>query len=150
MDSIPNRMHQYYIASPLGGAFHMEIFLIEDDEIYASYISKSLMLKPGRTVRHFLTGEAVMDYLTNHPQVPSAIIIDFDLPGIKGIDLFENLNARFEKGLVKIIMLSGLDDGKIVLGFIRRGVRDYVIKDENAVDSLNAILDGKEEEMLFS
>lgn len=133
-----------------GQLFLMEILLIEDDEIYATYISKSLMLKPGRTVRHFSTGEAALDHLSANPQAPYAIIIDFDLPGIKGIDLFEKLNGTFEKGLVKIIMLSGLDDGKIVLGFIRRGVRDYVIKDENAVDSLNAILDGKEEEMLFS
>lgn len=130
--------------------FLMEIFLIEDDEIYAEYISKSLMLKPDRVVRHFASGEALLGYLTNHPHSPYAIIIDFDLPGIKGIDLFEKLNGTFERGQVKIIMLSGLDDGKIVLGFIRRGVRDYVIKDENAVESLNAILDGKEEEMLFS
>ncbi len=31
-------------------------------------------------------------------------------------------------------------------GFIQKGVRDYVIKDENVVDSLKAILDGNEDD----
>jgi DNA-binding NarL/FixJ family response regulator len=125
----------------------MQIFLIEDDEIYATYISKSLSLKPGRIVRHFSTGEAAWDSLSNNP--PDALVIDFDLPGIKGIELFEKINKEFGKGKFRTIMLSSLDDGKIVLSFIRRGVRDYVIKDEHAVDALNAILEGREEEMLF-
>jgi PleD family two-component response regulator len=43
-------------------------------------------------------------------------------------------------------MLSALDDGNMVLSFIKRGVRDYVIKDENVIDSLTAILQGKEDD----
>ena len=46
----------------------------------------------------------------------------------------------------KVIMLSALDDGNMVLSFIQKGVRDYVIKDENVVESLKAILEGKEDD----
>jgi hypothetical protein len=39
----------------------------------------------------------------------------------------------------------------MVLSFIQKGVRDYVIKDEYLMDSLVAILEGKEEDYyLFS
>jgi len=42
--------------------------------------------------------------------------------------------------------LSSLDDGNMVLNFIQRGVRDYVIKDENVIDSLVAVLSGNEDD----
>jgi hypothetical protein len=38
----------------------------------------------------------------------------------------------------------------MVLSFIQKGVRDYVIKDENVIESLKAILDGKEDDYLFN
>jgi hypothetical protein len=34
----------------------------------------------------------------------------------------------------------------MVLSFIKKGVRDYVIKDDNVIESLTAILEGKEED----
>ena len=43
-------------------------------------------------------------------------------------------------------MLSALDDGNMVLNFIQKGVRDYVIKDENVIDSLQSILEGKDDD----
>jgi hypothetical protein len=43
-------------------------------------------------------------------------------------------------------MLSALDDGNMVLSFIKKGVRDYVIKDDSVIESLTAILEGKDEE----
>lgn len=42
--------------------------------------------------------------------------------------------------------MSAIDDGNMVLSFIKRGVRDYVIKDNTIIDSLMAILEGKEDE----
>jgi PleD family two-component response regulator len=45
-----------------------------------------------------------------------------------------------------VILLSSLDDGNMVLSFIQRGVRDYVIKDENVIDSLMSILSGSEDD----
>ena len=43
-------------------------------------------------------------------------------------------------------MLSALDDGNMVLSFIQKGVRDYVIKDESVIESLGAVLEGKEDD----
>ena len=34
-------------------------------------------------------------------------------------------------------MLSGQDKGEIVLEFARKGIADYVIKDNNLIDNLN-------------
>lgn len=68
---------------------------------------------------------------------------------MSGIDLYEKIKPQI-KDENRVIMLSALDDGNMVLSFIQKGVRDYVIKDENVIDSLEAILAGKDDDFLFN
>jgi two-component system OmpR family response regulator len=39
-----------------------------------------------------------------------------------------------------VIMLSGQDKGEIVLELARKGINDYVIKDNNLIDNLNVAI----------
>jgi len=122
----------------------MDIYLIEDDVIYAEFIRKSLLGQNTEwKVRHFVTAEDAEQAING--TLPEVLIIDYKLPGISGIDLYERIKSKI-KGDNKVIMLSALDDGLMVLSFIQKGVRDYVIKDEHVVDSLKAILDGNEDD----
>ena len=121
----------------------MKIYLIEDDPIYAEFIAKALESDPANELKLFLTGEDCLKSLNS--TLPDVMIIDYKLPGISGIDLYEKIKPRLtEKN--KVILLSSLDDGNMVLSFIQRGVRDYVIKDENVIDSLMSILTGNEDD----
>jgi DNA-binding response OmpR family regulator len=120
----------------------MNIFLIEDDEVYAEFIKKALS-NSGYKINSFTTAEAALSAVNG--KLPDVLIIDYKLPGMNGIDLYEQLKSRITDD-IKVIMLSALDDGNMVLSFIQKGVRDYVIKDENVIESLKAILDGKEDD----
>jgi DNA-binding NarL/FixJ family response regulator len=121
----------------------MKIYLIEDDPIYAEFIAKALQSDPANELKVFQTGEDCLKSI-NH-SLPDVMIIDYKLPGISGIDLYEKIKPRItDKN--KVILLSSLDDGNMVLSFIQRGVRDYVIKDENVIDSLMSILSGSEDD----
>jgi DNA-binding NarL/FixJ family response regulator len=123
----------------------MEIYLIEDDEIYAEFIRKALLSQNAEwRIKHFGTAEAAEKAING--KLPEVLIIDYKLPGITGIEFYDRIKSRVRENN-KVIMLSALDDGQMVLGFIQKGVRDYVIKDENVVDSLKAILDGKEDDL---
>ena len=122
----------------------MEIYLIEDDEIYAEFIRKALLSQNASwKIRHFPTAEDAEKAING--KLPEVLIIDYKLPGISGIDLYDRIKSKVKENN-KVIRLSALDDGQMVLGFIQKGVRDYVIKDENVVDSLKAILDGNEDD----
>jgi DNA-binding NarL/FixJ family response regulator len=121
----------------------MKIYLIEDDPIYAEFIAKALQSDPANELKIFQTGEDCLKSINN--SLPDVMIIDYKLPGISGIDLYEKIKPRITKKN-KIILLSSLDDGNMVLSFIQRGVRDYVIKDENVIDSLMSILSGSEDD----
>ena len=121
----------------------MKIYLIEDDPIYAEFIAKALQSDPANELKVFQTGEDCLKSINN--SLPDVMIIDYKLPGISGIDLYEKIKPRITKKN-KVILLSSLDDGNMVLSFIQRGVRDYVIKDENVIDSLMSILSGSEDD----
>ncbi|MGE0770543.1 MAG: response regulator [Cyclobacteriaceae bacterium] len=121
----------------------VKIFLIEDDEIYAEFIKKALSQNPAYQVKAYTTAEAALSDVNG--TLPDVMIIDYKLPGMTGIELYEKIKERITDGN-KIIMLSALDDGNMVLSFIQKGVRDYVIKDDNVIDSLKSILEGNEDD----
>lgn len=120
----------------------MIVYLIEDDEIYAEFILRSLSKNPKYQVKAFKSAE---DCLANGSVVADAYIVDYNLPGKSGIEFYEAIKSKL-KDTNKLIMMSAIDDGNMVLSFIKRGVRDYVIKDNTIIDSLTAILDGKEDD----
>lgn len=120
----------------------MTIYLIEDDIIYSEFIKKSLS-GDGRVLSVFHSAEESIPALQK--ALPDVLIIDYKLPGLSGIELYEQIKPRLKEEN-KVIMLSSLEDGNLVLNFIQRGVRDYVIKDENVIDSLQAVLNGSEDD----
>jgi DNA-binding response OmpR family regulator len=124
----------------------MTLYLVEDDEIYGQFIQKSLTRQGSYQVTWFTTAEACLEDLGKNG-LPDAFILDYRLPGLLGIDLYEKLKGRL--GTRKAIMLSAIDDGNLVLNFIQRGVRDYVIKDDSVIDSLIAILEDKDDYLSF-
>jgi len=123
----------------------MTIFLVEDDSVYADFIRKSLARDGARIITWFPNAEDCLAAANTHG-IPDALILDYKLPGMLGIELYEKLQPRFTPETKGIIM-SSIDDGNLVLSFIQRGVRDYVIKDDNVIETLNAILEGNEDDL---
>ena len=121
----------------------MIIFLIEDDRIYSDFIKKTLSRDASYNVQAFYSAEDAYMAISN--KLPDVMIIDYKLPGMSGIELFEKVKSKVTDS-TKVIMLSALDDGNMVLSFIQKGVRDYVIKDENVIESLQSILEGNDDE----
>ncbi len=119
------------------------IYVIEDDPIYSEFISKSLAKNPEYKIITFLSAEDALAAIEK--DFPEALIIDYKLPAMSGIELYDKIKDKVNDEH-KVIMMSAIDDGNLVLSFIKQGVRDYVIKDESVIDSLEAILEGKEDD----
>lgn len=122
----------------------MTIHIIEDDEIYAEFIQRALAQDPNLKIKSFKSAEECLAAMNGGP-LPDAFIVDYKLPGKTGIDFYEAIKSKL-KDQNKLILMSAIDDGNMVLNFIRKGVRDYVIKDDSVIDSLKAILEGKDED----
>lgn len=121
----------------------MMIYVVEDDPIYSEFIRRSLLRNPEYKVSTFLSAEDALVAIDK--EFPQALIIDYKLPSMSGIELYDKIKSKVNDDH-KIIMMSAIDDGNLVLSFIKQGVRDYVIKDESVIDSLEAILEGKEDD----
>lgn len=121
----------------------MKIYLVEDDTIYAEFITKSLSKNPAYVFKTF--GSAEEGLIALESSLPDVLLVDYKLPGMSGIDLYEKIKSRLTESN-KVVMMSSLDDGNLVLNFIQRGVRDYVIKDENVIQSLEAVLNDSEDD----
>ncbi|MBI1770024.1 MAG: response regulator [Bacteroidetes bacterium] len=120
----------------------MRIFLVEDDKIYSDFIRKALGQNADYKVTAFSSAEDAIKEINGG--LPDVLIIDYKLPGMTGISMYESIKSRVTDAN-RVIMLSAIDDGNMVLSFIQKGVRDYVIKDENVIEALEAIIDGKED-----
>jgi len=118
----------------------IKVFLVEDDEAYAEFIKKSLRTK--YQIYSFISAEECL--VTLKSISPDVLILDYNLPGISGIELYEQVKDQLKPD-VKVIMLSAIDDGNLVLEFIQKGVRDYVVKDENVIKTLTSVIEGEDD-----
>ena len=121
----------------------MKVFIVEDDDIYAEFLKKSLRRK--YRIHSFSNAEDCVVALKSI--IPDVFIIDYKLPGMSGIDLYESIQDTLQEN-VKVIMLSGIDDGSLVMDFIKKGIRNYVEKDDRVIDSLVAIIEDEDSYLL--
>jgi CheY-like chemotaxis protein len=111
------------------------IYIVDDDPFITKLIEKRLS-SDGFRVESFEYGE---DCLKAMNKKPDLIILDyyFTKPGhevMNGMEVFDKLKAVNPDILV--VMLSGQERGEIVLELARKGIDDYVIKDNNLIDNL--------------
>jgi DNA-binding response OmpR family regulator len=122
-----------------------KIFIVEDDSEYSEFIKAKLR----RNYKIYAFENAEDCLVSLKSIIPDVLILDYYLPGMNGIDLYDEVKDDLPD-TVKVIVLSSMDDGKLVLDFIKKGIRDYIVKDDNVIESLVAIIEGEEDKYLDS
>lgn len=122
-----------------------KVFIVEDDSEYAEFIKAKL--RRNYKIHAFANAEDCLVALKSI--TPDVLVLDYYLPGMNGIDLYEKVKGDLPD-TVKVVVLSSMDDGKLVLDFIKKGIRDYIVKDDNVIESLVAIIEGEEDKYLDS
>jgi len=112
------------------------IFIVDDDPFINMLVVKRFSSE-GYKIDAFESGEDCLKALGRNPDL---IILDYLF--VKGDQELMNGMAVFDKIKEKnpdmpVIMLSGQDKGEIVLELARKGIDDYVIKDNNLLDGLS-------------
>lgn len=112
------------------------IFVVDDDPFINTLIVKRFRSE-GFDIEAFETGEDCIKAMDRNPDL---IILDYlfvkeDQEYMNGMEIFDRIKSI--KPGTPVIMLSGQDKGEIVLELARKGIDDYVIKDNNLIDNLN-------------
>ncbi len=108
-----------------------KIFIVEDDQFLGNLIKKTLEKLDNTDVTHFVSSEECINNLHLNPDI---ITIDYNLPGMNGIDLLEKI--RNYNDAIQCIMVSGQEKLDVVIETYKKGACDYIIKDDNALVNL--------------
>ena len=118
------------------------IFLVDDDPIINLLVMKRFAAE-GYLLESFRYGE---DCLKEIHRNPDLIILDYyfvseNMEVMNGMEVFNRVKESNPH--TPVIILSGQENGEIVLELARKGVDSYVIKDnfliENLFDSMREI-----------
>ncbi|MDZ7738957.1 MAG: response regulator [Bacteroidales bacterium] len=111
------------------------LFIVDDDPFINQLIIKRFN-SDEFLVEPFEYGEECIEALDRNPDL---IILDYYFfksgeKVLNGMEVFDVI--REKKPGVPVIMLSGQDRGDIVLELARKGIDDYVIKDNSLIANL--------------
>lgn len=111
------------------------IFVVDDDPIVNLMVAKRFTAE-GYKVDTFDYGEGCIKALVRNPDL---IILDYyfvksNQKVMNGMEVFDKIKELKPK--TPVIMLSGQEKGEIVLEFARKGINDYIIKDNNLIENL--------------
>jgi two-component system, OmpR family, response regulator len=115
------------------------IFVVDDDPFINMLVVKRFT-SDGFRLEAFLYGEECLDALNKNPDL---IILDYyfvnkEYKVMNGMEVFDKIKEI--KPDIPVIMLSGQEKGEIVLELARKGIDDYIIKDNNLIDNLNVAI----------
>jgi CheY-like chemotaxis protein len=115
------------------------IFIVDDDPFINMLVVKRFTTE-GYKMEAYESGEECLKSLDKDPDL---IILDYlfvpkEKTIMNGMEIFDRI--REKKPDIPIIMLSGQENGEIVLELARKGIVDYIIKDNNLLDNLNAAI----------
>ncbi len=115
------------------------IFIVEDDLTVAAMLRHSIASQD-HEIMHFTDAE---DCMGNMGMRPDIISIDYNLPGMNGIELM--MRVKEIDPMAMVILVSGQETREVIVDAYRKGASDYIIKNEslnanfaNAIDNLAA------------
>ncbi len=117
------------------------ILLVDDDFIFLEMLKESLVDEEKYNIVGFQSGEECLNHLHLNPDV---IVLDYFLnsenPSARnGLDILKEIKKRDSK--VKVIILSGQEDGNLVYDFVRENAANYVVKDDNAFENIKKAIE---------
>ncbi len=112
-----------------------KIFFIDDDEMYSTIIKDSIEQNDLYDVQIFKSGEEFLGHIHLNPDM---VIIDYNLPGMTGIEILKKIKV-YDPDIATII-LSGQDKVEVVVEAYNCGADNYIIKGDRVIVELNQAL----------
>jgi two-component system OmpR family response regulator len=117
-----------------------KLIYIVDDDLFINTLLVKRLASDHYTLEAFESGEECLRAIDKNPDL---IILDYlfvkkDHEFMNGMQVLDKIKEL--KPGTPVIMLSGQDKGEIVLELARKGINDYVIKDNNLIDNLNVAI----------
>jgi DNA-binding NtrC family response regulator len=111
------------------------VLLIEDEEALARNV-KLYLERKGFEVRAAASAEAGLEQIESFR--PDAVVLDFNLPGMSGLEALERIR-RFDRAIA-VVMVTGHGSEQVAVDAMKAGAYDYLTKPV-ALGKLALVLD---------
>jgi signal transduction histidine kinase len=109
------------------------IWLVDDSPLEAEVGRRSL--EATHDVVHFAEATAMLEALASAPS-PSAVVLDWQMPGLPGLEACKFIRTTRSQNALPILMLTGLSDPADLVEAMSAGANDYLTKPYAAVELL--------------
>ena len=106
----------------------MKILIVDDDPVIQELI-KTMLVKDGyKNIQATDSGEEALKMLQESP--PDLMILDIQLPSIKGYEVSQKMRAKKMTAQIPILMMTGgvIDKDKALEKSFKAGVTDFITK----------------------
>ena len=107
----------------------VRVLLVEDDAVDRLACRRALAAQPGYVFEVEEADTARAGLQRAHAEAPDLILLDYHLPDMDGVEFLAELAADSGELPVPVILLTGAQDITIAVDAMRRGARDYLVKD---------------------
>ncbi|PLX25485.1 MAG: hypothetical protein C0599_00515, partial [Salinivirgaceae bacterium] len=111
----------------------INILIVEDNEDDLHFIKKALSSELYQ-LKCIDSGIDAYNYLQNPEIVPDIILLDYQLPGMNGIEIIEKINKH--KNSYSFIFLSIDNTIEIVVKAMKAGALDFIVKSTDLINEL--------------
>jgi DNA-binding NtrC family response regulator len=109
----------------------LKIFIVEDDVLYGTILEHNLSLNPDYQVQRFTSAAEILNAIHHKPDI---VTLDYSLPDSTGDELFKKIRELSPE--TKVIVISGQEKINVAIDFLKKGVDDYLVKDEETNNRL--------------
>ncbi|PKP24412.1 MAG: regulator, partial [Bacteroidetes bacterium HGW-Bacteroidetes-22] len=104
-------------------AAQLKIYVVEDDPLFAKTLKFHLSLNPDYEVEIFSDGRKCIDNLFKNPAL---ITLDYNLPGMSGLNVLKKIKELNPD--LPVIIISSQHDVKVAVDLLKEGAYDYIVK----------------------
>ncbi len=101
--------------------------LVADDDLTMQVILQSALVRLGYQVELAADGDRAWAILEG-PQAPALAILDWQMPGLTGVEICRRLRQRKVAAYTYVVLLSGLDSLEDLVAGLEAGADDYMTK----------------------
>lgn len=117
-----------------------KIFIVDDDPMLVEALTDYLTRKVPHQVSSFHTGEECLKHISENPEI---IVLDYYMNTVEknaanGMEVLQAIKKLYPA--IHVIMLSNQERYAIAAQTIQKGAEHYVIKDENAFETIAKII----------
>ena len=120
------------------------VFIVEDNAVQRSMLSDHLSKYPNLKIREFSSGDACLkELISGTVEEPDLVLMDYFLDGSfgaskDGLETLTKLKEIYPE--TDVIMLTSVENTKIMDLARKKGAMDYVVKSAGSFQKLDTIL----------